>query len=214
MSFSNSNRAVIVSISTLLVCLCFTQSAFAQGPEDNCMSCHFINGQSTWFPTHSDMGCSYCHVPHNSLNSHKEVPLWNPSHSETTLTGNYSSSSFNGLNSEGEQSAGPDGSSKLCLSCHDGTAAHWTHKFGDGGPMGELHFSHPISFVYDDALVEADGSLVSPSDLAHGVLDGNDKLQCSSCHDVHQSVTQSDSFLRWPYPTGNEAAFCTTCHIK
>ena len=65
----------------------------------------------------------------------------------------------------------PDGASKLCLSCHDGTIAlgavggRTTPIAVSGGPtmpttapgyLGtDLSGSHPISFVYDNALAVA-----------------------------------------------------------
>src|SRR3990172_6160940 len=59
--------------------------------------------------------CMFCHAPHNVLGN--VTPLWDHQLSSRTYT-TYTSSTYN---------AGPQtpsaGSSKLCLSCHDGTVA-------------------------------------------------------------------------------------------
>jgi len=63
--------------------------------------------------------CVFCHTPHGATTS-IAAPLWNRSLSQATYT-TYSSNSIEADASE--LAAGPGGSSKLCLSCHDGTMA-------------------------------------------------------------------------------------------
>ncbi len=180
---------------------------------------------------HPDRGCSGCHVPHGGDGDNSTVPLWNPQHTTTTLTGGYS----NPNNTFNATITGPTGSSKLCLSCHDGSYApvHADHRFdGAAGSLGTLTNSHPISFAYDAALAAADGELVDPSTLPADVLDGNQQMQCTSCHEVHNTASrQKTANLRWAYPvdTGDPATtvsdtyvngqgltyvFCTKCHVK
>lgn len=60
--------------------------------------------------------CVFCHTPHHSENI-PGAPLWNRKLSGATYTPYISSS----LDTIGVDQ--PDGSSKLCLSCHDGTLA-------------------------------------------------------------------------------------------
>lgn len=67
--------------------------------------------------------CVFCHTPHAAENIPKVggtpgAPLWNRKLSSATYTP-YSSTSIEA--SAAEMSAAPGGSSKLCLSCHDGT---------------------------------------------------------------------------------------------
>ena len=160
---------------------------------------------------HPDYGCDSCHVPHNAA-ADQAVPLWNPEHTTTTLTGNYTSPTM-----QADTSGGVDGASKLCLSCHDGTHPH----VDADHTIASLETSHPVSFVYDQALATADGELVDPTTLASDILDINSKMQCTSCHDVHATAAASPN-LRWPYENafgpggfiGNNAAFCRNCHNK
>ncbi|MFM9845841.1 MAG: hypothetical protein ACKVP3_01605 [Hyphomicrobiaceae bacterium] len=61
--------------------------------------------------------CVFCHTPHNA-NVEAAAPLWNRSQLPGTTYTPYTSSSMDALGL-GE----PGGSSKVCLSCHDGTIA-------------------------------------------------------------------------------------------
>ena len=118
----------------------------------------------------------------------------------------------------------PDGSSLMCLSCHDGTAA------SDIGhsprPVGsDLSDDHPISFVYDSDLAARDGFLADPSTevIALQALDGRllsgtieqlllegGKVQCVSCHDAHDRFGQR-SLLK---VTDERSVLCEVCHRK
>ncbi|MEX0777334.1 MAG: hypothetical protein WD042_16645 [Phycisphaeraceae bacterium] len=180
---------------------------------------------------HGGSRCNSCHVPHNAAGDNSEVPLWNPAHTTTTLDGNYNAAEGGTLNAT---LSGPNGASKLCLSCHDGSYDHVSaaHSFtGEVGSMGGLANSHPISFVYDAALVAADGGtgLKDPTALkTEGVLDGMSQVQCTSCHEVHDTDSRQDvNNLRWAYPSvidngdgttstisANAGPFCMHCHNK
>ncbi len=153
--------------------------------------------------------CVICHTPHNADVSVTEAPLWNH-----TLTQKvyqlYSSPTLDAIPLQ------PSASSKLCLSCHDGTVA--VDSFG-GQPGGtfvmtgdpavgagpeDLTDDHPISFTYDTALANLDGGLHDPAttqviigegdktkgpDSISNLLLFNGTLQCASCHDVHNNFT-------------------------
>lgn len=165
---------------------------------------------------HSDLfGCNGCHTPHNA-DSLPGVPLWNGLQTQTTFT-MYSSASFQGT-IDGQ----PSGSSRLCLGCHDGTnpAFSWIsaeHVFGATG----LTASHPISFVYDSGLAALDGALKNPSQpstlggtISQDLLDGESKVQCASCHDIHSSGV-GDKLLRgYDYGAGSGPDLCRMCHLK
>ena len=177
---------------------------------------------------HSDLvGCDGCHVPHNA-GKLPGVPLWNGSDTATTFT-MYSSKTL-----QATMDGQPSGASRLCLSCHDGANPNFlwmsdNKKFG----AGALSNSHPISFVYDSALAAADGALKNPSlpstlgrTIAQDLLDGDSKMQCNSCHDVHTSGVGQSQLRGYNYgyesvenPDGttsqvhNGPDLCRMCHL-
>jgi predicted CXXCH cytochrome family protein len=165
---------------------------------------------------HSDLfGCNGCHTPHNS-EMLPGVPLWNGSETTTTFV-MYSSHTFQGI-VDGQ----PSGDSKLCLSCHDGANPDFAwmnpdHSFGSD----ELSNSHPISFVYDSALATQDGALKDPSEastlggtIMSDLLDGESKLQCGSCHDVHSSGVGNSLLRGYDYGKQHGPELCRMCHMK
>ena len=134
--------------------------------------------------------CVFCHTPHGAENV-PAAPLWNRQLSGATYTP-YTSNSIDA----DDIAASPGGSSKLCLSCHDGTIAigsvnvangqtsvsiQMTGTSPDGSmPSGEgeltgftrrlgvnLSNDHPISFTYDTALAQQDGELRDPQSVSH-----------------------------------------------
>lgn len=161
--------------------------------------------------------CIFCHTPHGS---NPQAPLWNRSDPGTTyiMYDNSVSSTSDIPVDAGRQ---PDGSSILCLSCHDGTialgsvASSASDIFdGSGGTMPagrgllstDLSDDHPISFIYSP-VATADGQLHDPP-LFPVTLDGSSKVQCSSCHDAHDNT--NGKFL----VASNEfSALCLDCHI-
>jgi len=133
-----------------------------------------------------------------------------------------------GFDLDGAMDGQPTGTSKLCLSCHDGTVA--VDSFGDYIGQGNTYMSdinpdydlgtdlrgtHPISIVYDN---NADPNLWDPNNRAMGtsgyisdVLQ-NGKVQCSSCHDVHDQESAPNTHLLRVDNAGSQ--LCLTCHIK
>lgn len=179
-------------------------------------SAHDFSGQG-WGTTEI---CEPCHTPHNADASIADAPLWNHQTTTTVFT-LYSSSTLTTTTL-----TQPDASSKLCLSCHDGTVAlenfggvtTGTHFISGGNNLGTtLANDHPVSFTYNTALATADGGLFDPAThitalggtIANDLLIG-DKLQCASCHDVHNSYNLS-SLLKID---NNGSALCLTCHDK
>lgn len=144
--------------------------------------------------TEEDEICIFCHTPHGA--SVGEGPLWNRSLSEQTYTASNTYGSGSIQADIAEIQAGPGGTSKLCLSCHDGTLAIGQVSVADGQlgatfamsgteadgtmPVGQgettgftrrlgvdLSNDHPISFTYDSALATADGELRDPVSASH-----------------------------------------------
>ncbi len=156
--------------------------------------------------------CIFCHTPHSSTAS---TPLWNRVLPTLVYTP-YSSSTL-------EASTGqPTSSSKLCLSCHDGTIglgmvlsrstpiSVTSELSGRAKLTTDLSDDHPVSFVYDAALAAADAQLVDPGLLPKSVrLDPDGQMQCTSCHDPH-----SDRYGKFLVMDNIFSALCTTCHDK
>ena len=163
--------------------------------------------------------CLVCHTPHNADVSVNNAPLWNHETTVATFTP-YTSSTMDATTGQ------PDASSKLCLSCHDGTVAvdnfgdqtGGTHFLSGNSSIGtDLNDDHPISFTYDASLASSDDGLYDPTTtnsglggtIAQDMLIGG-QVQCASCHDVHNSIGV-EKLLR---KSNAASALCLTCHNK
>ncbi|MFZ4548028.1 MAG: cytochrome c3 family protein [Bacteroidales bacterium] len=158
--------------------------------------------------------CLFCHTPHLSK---AEAPQWNRNVSGSTYT-LYKSSTLNALPGQ------PDGSTILCLSCHDGTVAlgsvlsrKTAISFSSGAFLSagksnltkNLRNDHPVSFIYDAGLVSADGQLKPPNGITPPVALQSGKVQCTSCHDPHKSI-YSDFLVS----TSQNSNLCNSCHQR
>jgi predicted CXXCH cytochrome family protein len=158
--------------------------------------------------------CIFCHTPHNAATT-QLAPLWNHTSTTTATFSTYTSATLNatGLGQ-------PAGTSKACMSCHDGSVAldsfggvTGTHNFlaGSGGNLGtDLSNDHPVSFTYDTALATADGGLVTPASaslVVAGIPLFSGKVECASCHAVHDNTNAP--FLR---SSNAASALCLKCH--
>jgi hypothetical protein len=169
--------------------------ANAQSTSDVASTPHnlSVDGPGTAKATSETQVCVFCHTPHGATNS-PGTPLWNRALSGQTYT-TYSSSSLDAETIAGQLDQ-PAGSSKLCLSCHDGTLAISSVNVlggqvnvsvpmsglgpGDTMPPGEgeltgftrnlgtdLSNDHPISLTYDTNLATTDGELRDPAVEGH-----------------------------------------------
>jgi hypothetical protein len=166
--------------------------------------------------------CVFCHTPHGA-NQSAGAPLWNHAISDATYTPYYS------LSMDANPIPGPPGaSSKVCLSCHDGTLAVGTvgvldakspvaidmNGVGVGGVMPEgsgvntgytrnlgidLSNDHPISFNYDNTL---------------GGVGGTDgELRATPVVDNGITVVGNRTASVKPtFPLENNQVQCITCH--
>lgn len=211
-----------LSLSKILAALAITISTAAYSGTI-VGSAHDFSGQA-WSP--NQQTCVACHAPHNTAVL-ADAPLWNHASSAATYTV-YTSSTM-------QSTVGQPGStSKLCLSCHDGTIA--VNSFG--GVTGTTLLSgtesvgtvltndHPIGMTYDSALVTADGALAPiTNSITIGNIAGKNrpgtitsnmlyagKVECSSCHDVHNTFTATTGKL--VKVSMASSALCTTCHTK
>jgi predicted CXXCH cytochrome family protein len=166
--------------------------------------------------------CIYCHAPHSNPGT---TPLWNHATSAATYT-LYASGTLNATMAQ------PGGVSKLCLSCHDGTVA--VDSFGGatgtkmvtGSPLlgTDLSNDHPIGFTYDAALVGLDPGLKAVSSAVTigagntGTIDNRlligGKMECASCHDVHNSTAGTAVESKLVRITTAGSALCIACHNK
>lgn len=187
--------------------------------------------QASW--NNSGNRCLPCHVPRrkvaiDSLGSRRGVPSkpphWSHTLSELTYT------TYTSL--DGDYAGQPTGNSKLCLSCHDGTVAiddyngrgHGASEYmpygstiGNwGGNIGDLSRTHPISVSYDYEPGNIDGlhDPSSPFEISGSIEDvlDNGRVECSSCHDVHNQVAVAPYLLR--APVRGRSQLCLTCHRK
>jgi predicted CXXCH cytochrome family protein len=171
-------------------------------------------GTGTVRATVEDQVCIFCHAPHDAS---PVAALWNRSLAPRAYTV-YTSRALEAHPGQ------PTGSSKLCLSCHDGTIAIGavlsrnlpiqmtggvtTMPAGPGNLGTDLRDDHPISFRFDSALASQAGHLRDPSTLPPEIrLDPNLELQCTACHDAHNNAFGDFLVMR-----NNSSQLCTSCH--
>lgn len=174
--------------------------------------------------------CKFCHVPHNPVAA---VPLWSHALSEVAA---YELPRLSRTRARAQTPPQPDGASRLCLSCHDGTVAlgdlgrparrvtmtgAQRLEPGRRGHIGtDLSGSHPVSFVYRDAGLEPDDGAADmslrPLDsvLSEGVvrLDAQHKVQCTTCHDPHADRYYQPERVPHFWVRPSVAEVCLACH--
>lgn len=162
-----------------------------------------------------DQVCIFCHTPHNATPIR---PLWNRAMPVDAYT-IYASRSLDALPGQ------PTGTSKMCLSCHDGTIAlgsvqsRATPIMMAGGVTTipndrrsnlttDLADDHPISFRYDSTLSSRDSRIKDPVVIPREVvLDMNSELQCTTCHNAHDN-----SRGRFLVLANDRSQLCVSCH--
>lgn len=159
--------------------------------------------------------CIFCHAPHNA--SATVTPLWDHALSIQSYT-TYNSSTY----TAGAQTPAAS-SSKLCLSCHDGTiamgitiAAGTIATSGTMSPIDNLGTNlatgHPMSMTpVDDG--QLTGSLFTnpPNTKDTAVLLVNGKIECTTCHDPH--VPNKDPVAKkFLVRSNSKGVLCTACH--
>jgi len=162
--------------------------------------------------------CIVCHTPHNAV-AVTGAPLWNHSTSTATYT-MYSSSSMHGT----VASSPTANSSKLCMSCHDGTVAldafggasgNAANKMTGSRNLGsDLSNDHPISVTWAGTaagLNDSSTTVTSLSGTINQTMLKSGKVECASCHDVHNAKGISHLLL---IDNSNKSALCLTCHNK
>jgi|SRR6185369_3132874 len=182
--------------------------------------------------------CIFCHTPHRSS---AEGPLWNRQASTRTFK-HFSSSTLSiddpALRAASEYGQ-PNGSSRLCLSCHDGVTAlgavfttpfsmspqpiHFIDvkggRSGAGVAISYETFSshHPVSFRYNtnviNILKNSFGKDYKYPPLPYNVkLDKLERMQCTTCHDPHQDKSDVPSPTTPFWTAGKYDDVCLACH--
>ena len=173
-----------------------------------------VNGSGTPGMGLGGQICQPCHTPHNGDLTVTDAPLWN--HQFTTATYQmYTGFEFGTATTTGYIGYGvtaPTGTSKLCLSCHDGSIAIGAYGGQNlGSPMTgganlgtDLRNDHPISIPYDSLV---GGGLHTPTYIYNNYSSGgsgtpvvytssgrtvgskldNGNVECTSCHGAHSN---------------------------
>lgn len=150
--------------------------------------------------------CVYCHTPHAALSVNTaDVPLWNIV--------------------AGADSGSTPGESTMCMTCHDGSitfadqsnptngavagapyAVTGNYDISDGA--NGLTNDHPVGFTYviaGNANFNTEAVLVA----AGAKLSTSDKVECFSCHNVHDYTNAPFLIM-----SNASSALCVACHIK
>jgi len=154
----------------------------------------------------NDAQCIFCHPPRSHT---LRVGLWNEAQAENLFDYPY------GRQTEEAPPGKPDGSSLVCLGCHDGTIAlgdvvsrTQSISNGSGIKRTDLSDGHPISFLYNSSLLDMNDELENPKKLTQQArLDTANKIQCTTCHDPHD-----DTYGNFLVMDNSSTALCVTCH--
>ncbi len=208
--------SVVPPLLFLAVVVTCRMTVTAQVPVSSPSNKHNLSasGQGAVRSTATTEICIFCHAPHNVSPA---APLWNQLQSGATYTA-YSSSTM------AASPGAPTGSSKLCLSCHDGTVAigatlsrgriamsgvDAAGRLTGAAALGSnLSDDHPISFV-----PVTGPQIGNPPAGDAAKLDPHGMLQCRTCHDPHQQEIDpvTKKFL---VKRNSASALCLTCHQK
>jgi predicted CXXCH cytochrome family protein len=207
---------ILLGLIALMAMRCLT---WAQGLRG---SSHDFS-TATWNPK-AEL-CLPCHTPHSGTSI---VPLWN--HQTTVAVFKMYD---NTANTQDSPPAGqPSSISLACLSCHDGitaldafgghagsvTIANALENYRPELNLGrDLSNDHPISIKYSSYIAISDGKLYDPQVALSGISPGgtidqdmlrNGKVECSSCHDVHNKAGNSQLLRK----ENSGSMLCLTCH--
>lgn len=192
--------------------------------------------------------CRTCHVPHDhgAVRYGNQGILWNHQLTTKATWNMYASDPTMISFIDGTIEAQPAGVSKLCLGCHDGVTAinqydgktpadagygggvtylmdDYDSGFVIGNTAGSLTNNHPISIAYnhltDTQLHDPAVAVMSNGDTVASLLDNN-RLECSTCHDVHNRESVPGTHLLRESTKGADVTgvgasdLCFVCHDK
>jgi len=192
--------------------------------------------------------CRVCHVPHDhgAVRYGNQGLLWNHEVTNKTSWTMYGQASGQINFIDGTLDSEPTGTSKLCLGCHDGvnainqydgktpadpgygngtsyTMAAIDEGYVIGNTSASLSNNHPISITYDntadDGLNDPTTATMASGETVSDLLEGG-KLQCATCHDVHNVDSVAGTHLLREVTKGdditgaNASKLCLVCHNK
>jgi len=168
--------------------------------------------------------CIFCHTPHHATRLSDQLytgPLWNRDEiTDPFYYTPYVSSTL--AATQGKSVTQPQGPSRICLSCHDGTIALASASHGlavnlpaltGAAVLGrDLRYDHPVSVEYGARTGEyVDPNVVTATSRVKLVKrEGTQYVECTSCHDPHDD--QYGNFLL-VNTTVQRDALCSVCHI-
>ena len=165
--------------------------------------------------------CLPCHTPHHG-NTDAIAPLWN--HEMTSATYLLYQSTW--LH---EPTVQPGPQSVICLSCHDGTVALDSFGGNTGSTFisgtalidTDLRDDHPIgikwSHQYPNLVCSnchdpyGGGEPVTSALPFYVDPNGDARIECMTCHDVHNEAGFTDGMLRM---SSVVSEICQYCHAK
>ena len=201
---------LLCGLSVLFLCMLYASAGAVPNIEITKHNLS-VSGTGTFKSGTETRICVFCHTPHNAS---PMTPLWNKEIQPQTYSV-YESTTLRAP----QPLPQPTGSTKLCLSCHDGTIALGTVVSGANLGLGatlptsspayfglDLSTHHPVSFSYSDSLPYPE--LADPAMLPAAVrLSGLDTVQCTSCHNPHD-----DSYGMFLSMDNRYSALCLACH--
>ena len=218
-----SRHALIISLLLCVAVALSGPSVYAQTGIVNTKHNLSLSGPGTIKATSEERICVFCHTPHNA---NPQTPLWNKNIEGVNYDQYTPYTSSTMVNPYASQIR-PTGSSRLCLSCHDGTLALGDVKLPTAPiyvpvagqttvPGGMPHSSpsyfgtslanhHPISFSYYSSFPNPELAPTPPPGL---LFYGNGIIQCNTCHDPHDNSNKK--FLA---VNNVESGLCRLCHI-
>jgi predicted CXXCH cytochrome family protein len=213
----------VVVFFFLCMVLFFPQGSHAQGGIISTEHNLSVSGPGELKALSETRICIFCHTPHNAA---PRTPLWNRSIEPLNYT-LYTSPTMELPPSQ------PNGPSRLCLSCHDGTVALGAVLQPVGGiaTTGEITFGrpsylgtilsddHPFSISYSAVKNNPYAGLnlsLGPTDLPfYG--GAAEIIECATCHDPHEDRYRSPDKTgrltgKFLVRDNRSSAFCITCH--
>lgn len=206
-------------LAPAILTMALSNAVLAQDMSRVAETPHNLNyGPDVWgmAPIPDGRVCMPCHTPHNAQTAADGVSsmvLWNHAVTEQDFE-MYTTQA-------GHQGGQPEGSSKLCLSCHDGVTALDSYGgvedyrniripgFRPTNLGTDLRDDHPIGIEYPPPGLSGYHPATSFTAVKVVLINDVPRVECTSCHEPHDNSL--GAFLR---QTMDGSALCLECHDK